>query len=86
MNDPGTAFDLMEDAFRPIARDGAALVEVQIGLQHALTSLDSLAPECFGEAARALASEARERANAAFTADADRQRLAAVLQALRGAG
>lgn len=80
---PLRARELLENAFQPIARDGAALIEVQIQLQHALASLGSLAPARFGEAAHAMAAEAQQRANAAFTLDADRQRLASARRDLR---
>ena len=45
--------DLFEDIFRPIARDGASLVEVQIRLQKAFIALASLGqPELTGAAIR----------------------------------
>lgn len=80
---PLRARELLEDAFQPIARDGAALIEVQIRLQHALASIGALAPARFGEAAHAMAAEAQQRANAAFTLDAERQRLADARRELR---
>lgn len=60
-----TLQDLMEDTFRPIARDGAALSEVQIRLQKALVSLRAGAPEVFGDACARMAREAVNRAEAA---------------------
>lgn len=56
--------DAIEDAFRPIARDGAALVEVQIRLQKALATLCAIAPDVFGPACMAMSQEAIERARA----------------------
>lgn len=79
---PVLASELMEDAFEPIARDGAAMIEVQIRLQVSLAALGALAPALFGDATRAMAAQARDRAHAAFTADADKQRLTAALQEL----
>jgi uncharacterized membrane protein len=53
--------DVMEDAFRPIARDGASLSEVQIRLHKALTSLRLCAPHVFADACGNMAREALER-------------------------
>ena len=80
---PVLASELMEDAFEAIARDGAALIEVQVRLQVSLAALGALAPAFFGEATRKMAAQARERAQTAFTSDADKQRLAVALQELR---
>jgi uncharacterized membrane protein len=80
---PILASELLEDAFQPIARDGAAMIEVQIRLQVALAALGAVAPACLGEATRVMAAEARERAHAALTLDDDKQRLAATLEELR---
>jgi uncharacterized membrane protein len=57
--------DVIEDAFRPIARDGAALFEVQIRLQKALSALCGVAPDLFGPACIAMSHEAIERGKAA---------------------
>lgn len=48
--------DLVDDAFRPLSRDGASTVEVQVRLQKCLASLAASAPdraEVFRDAARA---------------------------------
>lgn len=73
---PLHADDLVTDAFVPIARDGAALVEVQIALQKRLAGLIRHAPSEMAEAARRLAADAIRRANAAIAAESDRDRLA----------
>jgi len=39
--------EAIEDAFRPIARDGAAMIEVQVRLQKALAALRQSVPEAF---------------------------------------
>lgn len=52
---------LVTDAFRPLARDGAGMVEVQIRLQKCLASLSSTAPEHHATFARS-ARDARRRA------------------------
>lgn len=54
--------DLVCDAFRWIARDGAGQLEVQIRLQKALRSLAAHDPVHFGAAARAMSHEAFARA------------------------
>jgi uncharacterized membrane protein len=69
--------DLLEDSFHPIARDGAALVEVQLRLQKALAAVAAANPSAFAAPCAALAHEARSRAEAAFVHDADRRRLQA---------
>jgi uncharacterized membrane protein len=76
--------DLLEDAYGPIARDGAGMIEVQIRLQKALAALAASQPAHFADPVRHIAGIARERADAAFTVEADRQRLAAVLRGLQG--
>lgn len=54
--------DLVDDAFRPLARDGAADVEVQVRLQKCLASLAATAPAragVFQDAARAAYERSR---------------------------
>lgn len=58
---PITAHDAVEDGFRPIARDGATLVEVQIRLQKTLAALVKMVPEAFELPARKMAQDALER-------------------------
>jgi uncharacterized membrane protein len=43
--------DLMEDAFRPIARDGADIAEVAVRLRKSVEALANIAPEIYGSAA-----------------------------------
>lgn len=62
---PVTVQEAFEDAFRPIARDGAPLAEVQIRLQKALTALRRAAPCVFAPACEEMAREALQRAEAA---------------------
>jgi len=57
--------DMIVDAFRPIARDGAAFIEVQIRLQKALDSLNRIAPSAFGQPVAELSDYAIERSRAA---------------------
>ena len=70
--------DMLEDAFQPIARDGAALVEVQVRLQKALAALARIVPDEFSDVASAMSAEALERACAALQTDIDKERVAAV--------
>jgi uncharacterized membrane protein len=54
--------DLITDGFRPIARDGAGVVEVQVRLHDALTAIATTAPAVYREAAQDMAAEALARA------------------------
>lgn len=74
--------DAVEDAFRPIARDGAAVSEIQIRLQKALAALCDVAPDIFTFACQQMAGEALERAEAAslLTSELARIRSAAPLK------
>ncbi|GIZ13696.1 DUF2254 domain-containing protein [Pseudomonas sp. NCCP-436] len=49
---PLAVADLFDDFFRPIARDGASLVEVHIRLQKALASLAQIDPPLYAEQAQ----------------------------------
>ncbi len=72
---PVRPVDMLEDAFQPIARDGAALVEVQVRLQKALTVLAAIAPDEFYAAATAMSRQALERAYAGLEIDGDKARV-----------
>ena len=71
---PLRASDLLEDAFAPIARDGADMVEVQIHLQHALHMLERHGGPSMAGAAREVAADAWTRAESALDAS-DLERL-----------
>lgn len=73
--------EMIEDAFRPIARDGAGIVGVQIRLQKGLQALQDIAPAVFGAAAGEMARDAEARAGDALC-DIDRRHLE---RAARGA-
>ena len=64
--------DLFDDAFGPIARDGAGTLEVGIRLQKAFRSLSRLGSEEFREAARRHSALARQRSVAALQLSEDR--------------
>lgn len=65
--------DLFDDIFTPIARDGAALVEVHIRLHKALMALANVRPERYGMEARRHSRQALERANQVLTYSGDKQ-------------
>ncbi|MEL0211577.1 MAG: hypothetical protein VW891_13545, partial [Novosphingobium sp.] len=72
---PSLSFpELLEDFYRPIARDGAGQIEVAVRLQKSLAALAVL-----GHAERAdcanVAADAMTRALTAMTAEADRELL-----------
>lgn len=83
---PLKAADLFEDAFMLMARDGAALIEVQLRLQKALAALARAGDEPFRAAAMRQAELALARAEAAMPLEADRQRLRAAIPDKLGAG
>jgi len=56
--------DVIEDAFRPIARDGASLYEVQVRLLKSLQALHAGAPGIFAPACEAMSREVIQRAEA----------------------
>jgi uncharacterized membrane protein len=60
--DPG---EMLTDALRPLARDGAANIEVQVRLTKGLQALASAEPARFGATAATLARDAVSRASAA---------------------
>lgn len=68
---PVTAKEAFEDAFRPIARDGISLVEVQIRLHKTLIALRDIEPKVFSGPAADMASDALSRAEAAGLAASD---------------
>lgn len=67
--------DLLADAFAPIARDGAAIVEVQIRLQKALLALAQAGGPDMRAAARHQARQSLEHAEAALVLKSDKRRL-----------
>lgn len=50
--------EMLEDAFRPIARDGAGVLEVQLRLHKALDALGGIAPQVFARVAADMAERA----------------------------
>ncbi|WP_405237709.1 DUF2254 domain-containing protein [Lentisalinibacter orientalis] len=62
---PITPQEVLEDAFRPIARDGAMLIEVQLRLQAAFRALQQTVHPVFGDTLEAASRAALERSAAA---------------------
>lgn len=69
--------DLIEDLYRPIARDGASTVEVGVRLQKALAALQAIEPEASGDCEKE-AADALGRAKIACASAADYERLTRV--------
>jgi uncharacterized membrane protein len=76
--------DLLEDAFRPIARDGAGLIEVVLRLLYSLETIAQLNPQ-LREAAILAARDVIERARIALKAQADLEALQAAAHFASGA-
>ncbi|MGV8959586.1 MAG: DUF2254 domain-containing protein [Stenotrophomonas sp.] len=70
--------DFFDDVFAPIARDGAALLEVQLRLQKALLALAQVDPDRFAAAALRHSRQALTRANATLQLEQEKQLLRAV--------
>ncbi len=68
---PVTADELFDDVFTPIARDGAALFEVQVRLQKALSALAKLDVPGYADAARRHSQMALKRAANAMLVEED---------------
>ncbi|MBA8816952.1 putative membrane protein [Microbacterium halimionae] len=62
--------DLLEDAFRPLARDGAGMIEVALRLQRVLAALAATSPRRAASFRRAADAAARRAFNALPRADA----------------
>lgn len=75
---PLAAADLFEDAFGPLTRDGAPIVEVGIRLQKCLAALARIGGPEMEAAARTQAARALAQARAALTLESDVQALAAI--------
>jgi len=70
--------DLFDDAFTPIARDGAAMVEVALRVQKVLRILGGLPHPRYGEAARRHSALALARSQAVMNLEEDLDRVRAV--------
>lgn len=65
------ASDIFDDAFRPIARDGANNIEVMIRMQKALTSIYAIVPDNVKEVVTNSSKDAYERAEIALEYSTD---------------
>jgi uncharacterized membrane protein len=79
------ADDLFEDAFAPLAQDGAGRVEVALRLQHALAALSALETPGFAEAAGRVSRRGLALAHHALVLDTDRGRIDQAAAAVGGA-
>jgi uncharacterized membrane protein len=70
--------DMIEDAFGPLARDAAPIIEVGIRLQKALATVAALGDPDLARAASTQSERALAEAEAALTLASDRDRLAAL--------
>ena len=76
---PGLAAgDFLRDLIPPIARDGAAMVEVQHILQSILRDLSLGQPAAFASAAKMQSRAALARAEAVLTLEAEKEELRAL--------
>ncbi len=75
---PADIGDLFDDIFMPIARDGAALVEVHVRLQKALLALAQFKPALYAKEAGRHSRLALERAREGLTLSEDIRRLEAL--------
>lgn len=78
--------DLLEDLIQPIARDGAAVVEVAVRLQRSLGEIAGLAPPKAHGALVRCATEALVRCEAAMTFTPDLERVRAVYRTFWSTG
>lgn len=70
--------DVLEDVFRPIARDGAGMIEVVLRLLRALETVAACNAH-FTEGARRLEEDVVTRARTGLSAESDRAVLAAAV-------
>lgn len=78
--------ELLDDLYRPIARDGAGAWEVQLRLQKAFLALAGLGDPDLAAAARTQSRLAMERAETAIAFDADKAPLRDLAKAVAAAG
>lgn len=76
---PLSAEDLIEDAFSPIIRDGAGVLEVQTRMMKSLAYLASHDSPALAKAARQMAKRALDHAEDALLLDEDKARLRALM-------
>jgi uncharacterized membrane protein len=80
-----TSDDLVADGFNPIARDGAAMVEVQSRLQKAFAALVRQGDAEMAEAAQKASERAAQLAEAALVLEEDRARIRQLSNAVQRA-
>ena len=75
---PPSAADVFEDVFRPIARDGAGVIEVGLALQKGLRDLQQSGATGFRDAARSQAQRALKLAEVTLVLQEDKDALRAI--------
>ena len=80
-----TSADLVMDGYAPIARDGAAMVEIQTRLQKAFAALAGLGDAAMQDAALTASTRAAALAEAALTLEEDRARIATLADRVKRA-
>jgi len=73
------------DGYAPIARDGAAMVEIQTRLQKAFAALAGLGDAAMRDAALTASTRAAALADAALTLEEDRARIRTVADRVKRA-
>ncbi len=71
--------EIFDDAFTPIERDGASIVEVGIWLQKSLSTLAGIGNQSFADAATVHSDIALQRAEAALAIGRDKELIRAMV-------
>jgi hypothetical protein len=79
-----SAADLFEDAFGPLLRDAAGILEAGLRLQKAMAVLTAVDPDRFGDIARDFSARALAHADGKLALAEDRARLAAAAPGAAG--
>lgn len=74
--------DVFDDVFAPIARDGAAIAEIQIRLQKAFLALAQIGDQRYAAAALRHARQAMQRAEKALVLASEREQVAKIFAAI----
>jgi uncharacterized membrane protein len=75
--------DMFDDIYLPIARDGAAMIEVQLRLQKALLALKQIDPSVFGSEAERISNIALDYAQQALVVEQDKKRINQIANEIR---
>ncbi|WP_264704879.1 DUF2254 domain-containing protein [Pantoea agglomerans] len=78
--------DLLDDIFNPVARDGAAIIEVQIRLQKALKTLEKINPFTYSVPARLHSCRALDRARMSLELEEEKKCLEQIVSGKKDEG